>query len=361
MNSAFSTYWRERANGIRSELHDRLLILLLVPFSLIFSLIQRCRATLYRNDLLQTRRLPCPVVSIGNITVGGTGKTPVTAYIARLLIDQGYKVAVLSRGYGGSLEGHTVIVSDGATVMLGPGECGDEPYLLAATIPGLMVVIGTDRFAAGELALQQLSPDLFLLDDGFQHLQLHRDLNILLLDQSRPFGNGWLLPAGLLREPFSALQRADLVIYTRCRLEQSGASPVVNIPHCAARHRITSLMPLSGGNHVTAASLTQKKLIAFAGIAEPARFFDDLKNLGLNLVHTISFSDHAAYSKAECANIIEALQNFEAEFAITTEKDGVKLRGLDHSMNEKILLAHLDLSIDDPARLTDNLRNLLQK
>jgi len=245
--------------------------------------------------------------------------------------------------------------------MLGPGECGDEPYLLATTIPGLMVVIGTDRFAAGELALQQLSPDLFLLDDGFQHLQLHRDLNILLLDHSRPFGNNWLLPAGLLREPVSALQRADLVIHTRCRPEQSGASPAGNIPYCAARHRITSLIPLPGGNHVTAASLAHKKLIAFAGIAEPARFFDDVRNLGLNLVHTICFSDHAAYSRVERANIIEALQNFGAEFAITTEKDGVKLRGLEQGMNEKILLAHLDLSIDDPAMLTDSLRNLLQK
>lgn len=361
MNSNFSTYWRELANGTRCGLNDRLLIILLAPFSLIFSLIQRCRAILYRIGILKTRCLPRPVVSIGNITVGGTGKTPVTAYIARLLLDQGYRVVVLSRGYGGSLEGHTVVVSDGATVMLGPGECGDEPYLLASTIPGLMVVIGTDRFAAGELALQQLSPDLFLLDDGFQHLQLQRDLNILLLDQSHPFGNGWLLPAGLLREPASALQRADLVIHTRCRQEQSGNSPAVNIPHCAAQHRITGLMPLSGGNPVTTASLAQKKLIAFAGIAEPALFFDDLKNLGMNLVHTIRFSDHTAYSKLEIANIIDALHDFEAEFAITTEKDGVKLMGLGSGTDQRILLAHLDISIDDPAILTNRLRNLLQK
>ena len=155
------------------------------------------------------------MVSIGNITVGGTGKTPVTAYIARFLLAQGYRVAVLSRGYGGSLEGQTCVVSDGLTIMLSAVECGDEPYLLASTVPGLMVVIGTDRYAAGQLAIEQLAPDIFLLDDGFQHLRLHRDLNILLQDFSRPFGNGLTLPAGILREPSSAASRADLVIFTR--------------------------------------------------------------------------------------------------------------------------------------------------
>ena len=156
------------------------------------------------------------MISVGNITVGGTGKTPATAFIARLLIGRGLKVAVLSRGYGGSMEGETAIVADGRTILLDAGQCGDEPYLLAATVPGLMVVMGADRYSAGMLAMERLSPDIFLLDDGFQHLRLRRDLDILLVDWARPFGNGRTLPAGLLREPLSAVQRADLVVYTRC-------------------------------------------------------------------------------------------------------------------------------------------------
>ncbi len=205
MNVSWHTYWRGLASGSRTGLIDNLVLLLLTPFAWLYSLALRLRALLYRSGILKTHRLPRPVISIGNITVGGTGKTPVTAYIARFLLAQGYRVAVLSRGYGGSLEGQTCVVSDGATIMLSARECGDEPYLLASTVPGLMVVIGTDRYAAGQLAMQQLSPDIFLLDDGFQHLRLHRDLNILLLDFSRPFGNGLTLPAGILREPLSAV------------------------------------------------------------------------------------------------------------------------------------------------------------
>lgn len=356
-----STYWRELANGTRTGPADRLLITLLTLLSLVYSLAQRLRAALYHIGILKTRRLPRPVISIGNITVGGTGKTPVTAYIARILLERGHRVVVLSRGYGGSLEGHTVVVSDGDTVMLGPGECGDEPFLLASTLPGLMVVIGTDRYAAGMLAMQQLSPDLFLLDDGFQHLQLHRDLNVLLLDCSRPFGNGWTLPAGLLREPLSAVQRADLVIHTRCREGELSSTPLPGVPNCYARHRISELVPLTGGIPIPAAVLAEKKVLAFAGIAEPARFFDDLRALGLNLAHTIRFPDHACYSEADIAAISEAWHTCGAQAAITTAKDGVKLRGQWHGTDQQILLAQLELVIDDPAALTASLRNLLQK
>jgi tetraacyldisaccharide 4'-kinase len=146
---------------------------------------------LYRIGILETRKLPRLVISIGNIAVGGTGKTPVTAHLARLIMAQGLKVAVLSRGYGGTLEGQTAIVSDGREITLSADQCGDEPFLLAKSVPGLAVVIGSDRYAAGQLALKGFDTDIFLLDDGFQHLRLHRDLNILLLDCSRPFGNGW--------------------------------------------------------------------------------------------------------------------------------------------------------------------------
>lgn len=361
MTPILSTYWRELANGTRTGFNDRLLILLLAPFSFAYSLVQRLRAALYQTGILRSGRLPRPVISVGNITVGGTGKTPVTAHIARILMDQGYRVAVLSRGYGGSLEGHAVVVSDGATVMLSPKECGDEPFLLASTIPGLMVVIGTDRYAAGVLAMQQFQPDLFLLDDGFQHLQLQRDLNILLLDCSRPFGNGWGLPAGLLREPVSAVQRADLVIHTRCPEGSVSASTVKGIPNCSAHHRITDLVPLTGGIPVTASLLYEKKLLAFAGIAEPVQFFDALRALGLNLVHTIRFPDHTPYAETDVSLIMDALLRYGAEFAITTQKDGVKLKTQWPGTDEKILLARLDLTFDDPAPLTDSLRNLLQK
>jgi len=361
MRPSLSTYWRNLANGTRSSVLDRLLLMLLVPLALPYSLIQRLRSGLYRAGLLRTRRLPQPVVSVGNITVGGTGKTPVTALIARLLLEQGARVAVLSRGYGGTMEGTTTIVSDGHNILLTAEECGDEPYLLALTVPGLMVVMGADRHQAGMLAMERLAPDIFLLDDGFQHLALHRDLDILLLDCATPFGNGWTLPAGLLREPAVAAQRAHLVIHTRCPVGATPTPAVAGKPRCTARHLLGDARPLSGGNPAPLGTLRDRKILAFAGIAEPTAFFDELAGHGLNVVTTLAFPDHVRYTDTRISELAVAMHACGADCAITTEKDGVKLGHLPPELTEKTLLAHLELSLDDPSRLTALLYNLLQK
>lgn len=360
MKIPVSTYWRELANGTRSATTDQLAILLLAPFAQVYSFIQRLRAGLYRSGIMTTNRLPRPVVSIGNITVGGTGKTPITAFIARMLIKQGYRVAVLSRGYGGSLEGQCVVVSDGVTVMSGPEECGDEPYLLASTVPGLMVVIGTDRYAAGQLAMQQLAPDIFLLDDGFQHLRLWRDLNILLLDYSRPLGNGWTLPAGLLREPATAIRRANMTIMTRCP-EGTSIAMIPGKPAFAASHRLVDALPLQGGEPVPFPALQGHKFLAFAGIAQPESFFSALLDRGITIVRTLPFPDHADYDHARLEEIAAAMQNSGAEYAITTEKDGVKLKRLTHGIAAVTYVARLEIKIERSADLLVLLRNLLPK
>jgi tetraacyldisaccharide 4'-kinase len=301
------------------------------------------------------------VVSIGNITVGGTGKTPVTAYIARFLLSQGFRVAVLSRGYGGSLEGQTAVVSDGATIMMSVGECGDEPYLLASTVPGLMVVIGTDRYAAGQLAIKQLSPDIFLLDDGYQHLRLHRDLNILLMDFSHPFGNCWTLPAGMLREPRSAVQRADLVIHTRVPEGATITRDTRGIPGCLSCHAIVDLLPLGSRTPVSFSHCKDKKVLAFAGIADPDSFFEGLRAQELNLVRCLRFPDHVVYNKERYDEIAETMRKSEADFLITTEKDGVKLKGLSQELATRTLLARLELKIENPELLEGLLTKLLQR
>jgi tetraacyldisaccharide 4'-kinase len=244
--------------------------------------------------------------------------------------------------------------------MMSAGECGDEPYLLASTVPGLMVVIGTDRYAAGQLALKQLSPDVFLLDDGFQHLRLHRDLNILLMDFSRPFGNGWTLPAGMLREPSSANGRADLIILTRAPEGSIITTDTLGIPCCVSCHAIVDLLPIGSRAPVPFSDFKAKRVLAFAGIADPDSFFAGLRAQRLNLVRCLRFPDHVVYNRERFDEIADALRKSEADFLITTEKDGVKLKDLQQELATLTLLARLELKIENPELLIGLLTKLVQ-
>ena len=330
----------------------------LIPLSLVYALVQLMRTGLYRSGILKARKLPRPVISIGNIAVGGTGKTPVTAHIARLIMAQGLKVAVLSRGYGGTLEGQTAIVSNGLEIKLSADQCGDEPFLLSRSVPGLAVVIGSDRFAAGQLALKECNPDIFLLDDGFQHLRLHRDLNILLLDAVRPFGNGWCLPAGLLREPVWAALRSDWIIHTRCQGGINNISFFTKIPQASCRYRLGRLVPLTGGEPVEMKSISGYGIIACAGIAEPEQFFRSLEEQGSRLLFRLPLADHAVFDAGVMSGIKVALRISGARYCIVTEKDAVKLSGIPEELAAAILVAPLELELEVDGLVSDIL-NLL--
>lgn len=361
MNATFATYWRAMAAGNKTGFIWRLTLGLLIPASLLYVVIQRVRSFCYKNGLLKSSKLPRPTISIGNITVGGTGKTPFTAWLAGELIGRGYRVAVLSRGYGGSLEGTCAIVSDGVTIQLSPQESGDEPYLLARSVPRLIVVIGSDRYSAGCLALERLHPDLFLLDDGFQHLKLQRNLDIVLLDWRNPFGNGHCLPAGLLREPLTALERAGLIIRTRCE-QDDGVSMLAGIPCYDSRHQLGEAIPLTtGAATVPLASFVGKSVVAFAGIAEPDRFFKGLREFGINLVGVVTLPDHIRYDNVQIAALENALYKFDTTICLTTEKDGVKLAGWSSSSSLNIYQVSLELVCSRAEHLIDVIENILQK
>jgi len=355
--ATFERYFRELWEGKRRGPADRLLLALLIPFSIPYSLILRVRAFFYRVGVFRSASLGKPVISVGNLSVGGTGKTPVTILLARLLLARGKRVAVLSRGFGGPGEGEVRVVADGSGILLSPPDAADEPFLIARSVPGLIVLTGRDRHRAGLCALERFHPDIFILDDGFQHLRLRRDLNILLLDAGSPLGNGRTLPAGLMREPASALRRADLVIHTRCDSSKEYAR-VADIPSCRSSHRLTGIVPFEGGSSLPFGVLAGRKGVAFAGIGEPDSFFAALRGEGLDLAATLAFRDHCSYDGPEVEAILRALKDTGAHYLITTEKDAVKLASPGRLCVDRFA-AVLEIEMLDPEVLEQELEKLL--
>ncbi len=343
-------YWRALVSGERCGFPHLLLLVVLRCFATPYSLILRLRGWGYAVGLLRSRRLDHPVISVGNLAVGGTGKTPMTVLIARYLLSQGKRVVILSRGYGGSNR-RPRIVSDGETIFMTAVEAGDEPYLLACDLPGVMVVVGVDRYEAGRLAQRELRPDCFLLDDAFQHLRVQRNLNILLLDYRNPLGNGWTLPAGVLREPTSAVARADLIVLTRCdgATTRSPQWPA-GVPLLTGRHRLGGVVPLDGIECSPFSVLYGERVMAFAGIAQPGRFFSGLTEAGLDLVGRFSLPDHARYDDRTIAGIRRIFRSTGATCLVTTGKDAVKLERYRRQLG-KIWVVQLEMALADPTVL----------
>ncbi len=300
----------------------------------VYGVLMRARARLYHDGILASRRLPCRVVSIGNITAGGTGKTPMTIQVAQTIRDQGRRVAVISRGYKGRLEKRGGIVSDGSTIFAGPQEAGDEPYLMASLLQGIPVVVGSRRYQAGMLAVARFRPDVIVLDDAFQHLQLKRDLNILLLDSQSPFGNGHVLPRGRLREPPCALQRADVLVFTRCRdLSRPSwidplprARPIFYTDHVPVVRSLGAADGRIDDGRADLSRLAGKTVVAFAGLADNAQFFDLLARAGCTVCQRFDFPDHYPYQMRDLDRIASVATEKGVDMLVTTLKDFVRIQ-----------------------------------
>jgi tetraacyldisaccharide 4'-kinase len=289
--------------------------LLAVPYRLVVAL----RNRLYGWGLKRTHRASCPVVCVGNITAGGTGKTPMVEWIADQLVRRGRKPAILSRGYG---------------ARRGPN---DEALLLAERLPDVPHLQHPDRVMSARAAVAQHGADFLLLDDGFQHRRLARDVDVVLLDATNPFGFGHLLPRGLLREPVSALRRADMILLTRCGLVTDDAlhrlrARVESLaPEVAVGEVVEepfSVVALHTGDEAPVASIGGVSAMAFCGIGNPAAFFRLLESLGVRLVATRVFPDHYGYGVADLEAVADAARAAGASCLLTTHKDAVKLAAL---------------------------------
>lgn len=300
------------------------------------------RGALYRSGCLTSRELPCRVVSIGNITLGGTGKTPMTLYLARLLHRLGLRPAVISRGYRGGAEKEGGVVSDGNSLLLGPAAAGDEPVLMARHLPGIPVVVGQDRIRAGRIAMARFGADVLLLDDAFQHLRLRRSFDCVLLDAVAPLGNGRLFPRGPLREPVSALVRADVLILTRT--DAPGAAigwpkalkhrrSIRNKPVFRAVHRPYAYAVSGGPESLRPPETSDPECLrghrafAFSGIARNDEFHRTVEGFGCRLVGSIGFADHHPYTAKDLETVFQAAKRAGADRLVTTEKDLVRLGG----------------------------------
>jgi tetraacyldisaccharide 4'-kinase len=329
--------------------------IVLPPLSMLYGAVTRTRLSLYRRGTFHTTRLERPVISVGNITTGGTGKTPLVEWVARALASRGKKVCILTRGYGRKDPHLQVIVSDGYGLLASPAEAGDEPYLLATNLTGLAAVISSaDRIAAGQEAIKDFGSDCFVLDDGFQHLRLARDLNIVTIDATNPWGGGALLPYGRLRETPEGLSRADCIVITRC--DQVGSLEVLRSeilrlagdrPIFHSRMRAARVSPLKNGSDSLGAPA---RVGAFCAIGNPSSFFEQLRLSGYELALEKSFPDHHVYSQDEVDSLCRAANEVGAGSLITTAKDAVKLRALSFSIPCYVL--EIEMAIENDEELT---------
>ena len=335
----------------------------LTPMGQLYGVVMKARRALYQSGCLRVHQLPAPVISVGNLTTGGTGKTPLVEWIARELSQAGQRVCILTRGYGRDNAGTRVVVSDGAEIISDTAETGDEPLLLAEKLKGLAAVISdADRVSAAHWAFENLRSQVFVLDDGFQHLRVARDLNILTIDATNPWGNRKLLPAGILRESPAELARADCIVITRA--DDSNATEVLRreIASQSGRPIFCSRMKLKGLRAVRSEpgepaiddkEIRQSNVDAFCGLGNPESFFSLLKRGGYRLAHTQIFRDHHAYTQSDINRVVQDAIAHGAQFLLTTAKDEVKLR----SLNFELPCYSVDISIE--IENADKLRKLI--
>jgi tetraacyldisaccharide 4'-kinase len=326
---------------------------LLFPFAACFRFGAEVRARAYGRGWFSSERLGRPVISVGNLSVGGTGKTPLVARIADFLLGHGLNPSILTRGYGRGSDADLMVIAPGAGRRPDSRKTGDEAALLARAVPGAPIVVSADRVRAARLAEDRFQVDAHILDDGFQHLVVQRDLDIVLIDVTQEFSASAVLPAGRLREPPSALGRADVIVLTRTELAEAAAleAQVRSINSRARVFRCTTelagFVDLRDGSGRPCAEILGKPIMAFAGIGNARAFFSNLRAWGGDVVAEESFRDHHVYSGDDARRIFTRLKRSGAAALVTTEKDSVnfpKLEGVQEDIPLVACVIHLRVS-----------------
>ena len=312
------------------------------------------RNWLYDHKILKEMKLPCPVISVGNITVGGTGKTPCVIMLARMLQKNGFKPAVISRGYGSRSINPVNIISDGDKVLLDSETAGDEPYLIAQELKNVPVITGANRIATGKAAIDKFGANVIICDDAMQHRQIFRDINLVLLDNRSLNENNRMLPRGRLREPVKELKRADAIILTRAdeaqQADKKTGEIIKSIPVFKSIHKPKDIIRADFNERKPVPELKEKKVYAFCGIAKPDSFRKILLSAGARILSFDVFPDHHRYKKSELEKIRNGFISCSADYLMTTEKDAVRLKNYPEFL--KILsVLRVEMEIISSARL----------
>jgi len=310
----------------------RLPLVALRGAGLLYGLGQAVRARAYRHGLVKTYRAPCPVISIGNLVSGGTGKTPMVLWLAEGLKRAGWHVAVVSRGYRQAAATPVTVVADPDGLRLRPPAAADEACLVATRLPGVAVLTGRDRWRLIDHAVHGFGCNVILMDDGFQHLRVARDLDLCLLDASRPFGNGAVLPGGILRERPRALRRADLAVLTRADTPRRTELAIdelrrvaPRLPTVVTRHAPRGLLRLSDPETLALDTLGETRALGFSGIARPDSFRRLLEREKVRLAGWFVFPDHHEFTVGDFLAMEEEAKAVCAQCLVCTEKDAVKI------------------------------------
>lgn len=337
----FQTYFIDLVHSKEVDgLFPHLIMGILYIFSLIYGLLVNIKLAGYKYGIFQKQKLDCFVISLGNVTVGGTGKTPTAQRLARDIRDMGYRVVILNRGYRAKWHGEVGIVSDGKRLHMDAAEAGDEAYMLAKHLPEVPVLIGAERAKTGRYAIEHFGAEVAILDDGYQHWQLERDLDILLVDAVNVFGNGYILPRGTLREPISHISRADICLMTK--VDQAAAGSCDYIRETVHRynpearivesiHQPRCFIPLTewyvniASQGIDIAQMRGKRIMAVSAIGNPASFEQTLSDPGAVIIESLRYPDHHDYAMSEMTDIFQQAENAGAEAIVITEKDAVKI------------------------------------
>jgi tetraacyldisaccharide 4'-kinase len=325
------------------------------------------RNLLFDHGVLRSHRLNCPVISVGNLAMGGTGKTPMVVWLASLFSQEGYRVGIVSRGYGGIESRRVIVVSDGENILADQTISGDEPLMLARRLSGIPVLCSTKRVKAGKAALEKFNCNALILDDGFQHRYLARDLDIVMLDSHNPFGGGRVFPRGTMREKAAALARAQVLVLSRFDGSEGAEKNRDNLRRqwpdktiVTSSHRTIGIFSAADHRERPPSSLNELRVAAFAGISRPDDFFESVHNLGARLVYTAALRDHYPLTSELLASLGREGSRFKPELWLTTEKDWVRLpQIIPQGMELWVMAMEIDLD-KDGAQLMGAVRRALK-